>query len=188
MNKKKKNHFTSKRHLPRCGWHLARSPVATERHGTRGLGTQHPPQQRGHGGHEVLRKLARLVLVTEHLGKGHGQRSGAQRVHQQCAAESVETETGINWAHFLGPTFPDLECWNHVGFPMFSTSSEGTQGTEGEWFAPALGPRTWTLAVQVFGDLERQGLQHDTVSVNSVLAASQERRYSRSLVQQLRLG
>ena len=38
-------------------------------------------------------------------------------------------------------------------------------------------PRTWTLAVQVFGDLERQGLQHDTVSVNSVLqAASQERR------------
>lgn len=47
--------------------------------------------------------------------------------------------------------------------------------------------QTWTLAVQVFGDLERQGLQHDTVSVNSVLqAASQERRYSRSLVQQLK--
>ena len=45
------------------------------------------------------------------------------------------------------------------------------------------------MAVQLFGDLERQGLQHDTVSVNSVLqAASQERRYSRSLVQQLSLG
>lgn len=46
--------------------------------------------------------------------------------------------------------------------------------------------RNWTLAVQLFGDLERQRLEHDTVSVNSVLnAASQQRRYSKNLLEQL---
>ena len=60
---------------PRRRWHLATGVVAIGRHGARRFGAHHPPQQRGHGGHEVRRDLE---LGNEHLGTGHGETSGAQ--------------------------------------------------------------------------------------------------------------
>ena len=76
------------------------------------------------------------------------------------------------------------KTWQGFCFPKKSGHLTTRDLGSVTWFYGQV--RNWTLAVQLFGDLERQRLEHDTVSVNSVLnAASQQRRYSKNLLEQL---
>eukprot|EP00435_Cladocopium_sp_Y103_P010871 s3358_g2.t2 len=135
--------------------------------------------------------------------------AAAQRSLQQSLVTlgtALKARAGGTWPQVLW----QLEAMQHCGLEHGIRHSNEVMRSLGTWswslsileraMAKNLGPseftsslllwvepRSWTLAVHVFGDLERQGLQHDTVSINSVLqAASAERRYSKNLVQQLK--